>query len=192
MRRGSGKDTVDGTRNLDVHYFQRHKLFSYTPGWKHALYWTQGEERVASIGWTLEGDLGSPRSIRLDYTATHYEEKCHCNYSVQLATTRCNYGGFRWWFICPLIRNGVPCHRRCRFLYLPFGADYFGCRHCYDLAYDSQQKSGSFFYECMSRPLTVLERCEQKLKRVRSPEKLNRLIAKADWAQRRLSFFMTR
>ncbi len=186
------RDTVDGTRNLDVHYFQRHRLFSYPPGIRYPLHWKQEEEVVASIGWTLEGCCGSPRSLRLTYTATHFSEKTNCEYSVALDTTPCNYGGLRWWFLCPLLRNGRPCQRRCRFLYLPFGADYFGCRECYDLAYESQQKSGSFYYECMSRPFTILDRCEEKLKRVRSPRKRSRLLARMDWAQRRLFVFMGR
>ena len=187
MSRGSAKDTVDGTRNLDVHYFQRHGLFSYATGFQYVMYWIRDEERVASISWLLEGCPGSPRSIRLKYTATHFSEKTDYDYSVQLDTTPCNYGGLRWWFICPLMKDGRPCRRRCRFLYLPLGGGYFGCRECYDLAYESSQKSGSFFYETMSRPFTVLERCEEKLQRVRSPEKRARLLTRMHWAQRRLS-----
>jgi hypothetical protein len=169
MGRYGARDTVDGVRNLDVRYFQRHRLFSYTPGIRYTLFWKREEETVASIGWKLEGCCGSPMSIRLTYTATHFSEETKCDYAVALETTPCNYGGVRWWFVCPLMKNGWPCGRRCRFLYLPFGSDYFGCRVCYDLAYESSQKSGSHFYERMARPFAVLERCERKLKRVRSP-----------------------
>ena len=46
----------------------------------------------------------------------------------------------RYWFICPLSRNGVYCGRRVGNLYKAPGADYFGCRHCYDLSYESRNE----------------------------------------------------
>jgi hypothetical protein len=58
---------------------------------------------------------------------------------VHFVTTPCNYGGIRYWFLCPLIKNGVLCGRRVARLYLPFGANYFGCRHCCDLTYRLRQ-----------------------------------------------------
>jgi len=54
------KDTVDGTTNLDVLYFQRHGLFSYTPGWPYQLTWRRGDDVVSSIGWTLVGLRARP------------------------------------------------------------------------------------------------------------------------------------
>jgi hypothetical protein len=33
----------------------------------------------------------------------------------------------------------VPCGRRVSALYLPPGAKWFGCRHCYELTYESAQ-----------------------------------------------------
>ncbi len=58
---------------------------------------------------------------------------------VRLQETRPTFGGKRWWFTCPLTVNGVACNRRVGKLYLPPGARYFGCRHCYDLTYWSAQ-----------------------------------------------------
>jgi hypothetical protein len=51
---------------------------------------------------------------------------------VWLAWTPCHYGGKRPWFVCP------GCERRVAKLCI---AEQFRCRHCLDLAYDSQQKS---------------------------------------------------
>ncbi len=87
------KDTVEGTRSLDVLYFQRNGCFSYSPGFSYHLYWKRESEIVASIAWMLEGGLGAPSSIRLIYTTTHYDRKQSCNYSVGLTQTGCNYGG---------------------------------------------------------------------------------------------------
>jgi hypothetical protein len=38
----------------------------------------------------------------------------------------------------------MPCKRRCFKLYEPPGADYFGCRECYDLTYHSAQTAHEF------------------------------------------------
>jgi len=55
-----------------------------------------------------------------------------------------NFGGKRWWFHCPLIKDGQICNRRVGRLYLPSGGHYFGCRHCYDLTYPSCQNSHKY------------------------------------------------
>jgi hypothetical protein len=60
---------------------------------------------------------------------------------VRLEMTPTQFGGRRWWFICPLIRNGVACNRRAGKLYSPPGAKYFGCRQCFDLTYRSSQEA---------------------------------------------------
>lgn len=55
------------------------------------------------------------------------------NYPVTLERTPCHYGGSRPWFRCP----ARGCGRRVAVLY---GAEIFACRHCYRLAYDSQNE----------------------------------------------------
>lgn len=52
---------------------------------------------------------------------------------IPLVKTNCHFGGFRWWFKCPL------CNKRVGKLFL-YGAVY-GCRHCYDLTYRSRMLS---------------------------------------------------
>ena len=62
------------------------------------------------------------------------------NYAVRLQTTALHWGGLRWWFTCPLGVNGKACGRRVQKLYLPHAGQYFGCRHCYHLSYDSRNE----------------------------------------------------
>jgi len=65
-------------------------------------------------------------------------------YEVAITASRPHYGGRRWWFVCPG-EIGKPCARRVGRLFLPPGAKYFGCRHCYDLQYRScQERRGRF------------------------------------------------
>lgn len=56
------------------------------------------------------------------------------DYKVQLCTSDCNYGRFRYWFNCP------RCFRRVGVLYCR--GDYFACRHCNYLTYESRNLSG--------------------------------------------------
>jgi hypothetical protein len=58
---------------------------------------------------------------------------------VWLTWTPCNYGGQRPWFICPNEVNGHRCKRRVAVLYL--ASRYFLCRHCCQLAYQSQNET---------------------------------------------------
>ena len=64
------------------------------------------------------------------------------DYKVQLVTTKPNYGGHRWWFICPIVRRDGGPPRRVAKLYLPSGSKYFGSREAYGLTYTSCQESG--------------------------------------------------
>ena len=60
--------------------------------------------------------------------------------AILLQNTHPNFGGLRWWFLCPLFDKGVPCSRRVRKLYRPRSAWYFGCRTCQHLTYRSIQE----------------------------------------------------
>jgi hypothetical protein len=78
---------------------------------------------------------------------THYAVKRTgeaLDYRLRLTATRPRYGGLRWWFVCPLVANGLPCGRRVGKLYLPPGGRYYGCRHCYRLTYTSCRESRKF------------------------------------------------
>jgi hypothetical protein len=66
------------------------------------------------------------------------------DYRVRLITIRPHYGGLRWWFVCPLTRQGDNPPRRVAKLYLPQGGRYFGSRAACGLTYRSCQESGKF------------------------------------------------
>lgn len=63
---------------------------------------------------------------------------------IDLVHTPCNYGGIRYWFLCPVSVDGVYCGGRSAKLYLPPGGKYFGCRKCYDLSYLSMQEKPDY------------------------------------------------
>lgn len=134
------KTTVENSTKLSIFKLKEFGLLggccSTTLTWTRLL---SGHEN--SIGIVV--DVLDEPYVKLNYTNTdHYSgEKTDYNYKVRLATTTCHFGGVRYWFICPLSRNGVPCGRRVGTLFLSSGGKYFGCRHCYDLSYESRNES---------------------------------------------------
>jgi hypothetical protein len=80
--------------------------------------------------------LNAKQGIALTLTYTLKEK--HIKDFVPLTNTPCYFGGVRWWFKCP------SCKKRVALLYKPYYADYFRCRHCYDLTYLSRRLRGNF------------------------------------------------
>ncbi len=83
--------------------------------------------------------------MRLMYTFTNQEMdgRNTMDYKVKLTSTPSHFiGDKKWWFICPLVKNSVPCLKRVGILYLV--DKYFGCRHCHDLTYQSCRNSHQF------------------------------------------------
>ena len=165
----SDRKTVEECKDIDVFWLKRHDYFcgfknghlrtggSFTADdhrktrlwggieWKNALV-----EVIGSMG--IEVSVLGEKYVRLSYTQTNNftEDSIELDYKIELVTTPCNFGGFRYWFICPLrevryrytgrVVEGKPCKRRVGKLYLPPSAKYFGCRHCYNLTYKCQKE----------------------------------------------------
>jgi hypothetical protein len=91
--------------------------------------WTRNGERTASIGVRVQAE-----TVTLVYTHSPWNSEPRAmEYAVSLERTPCNYGGERVWFRCP----ARGCERRVAILYT---AGYFVCRHCLQLAYESQRE----------------------------------------------------
>jgi hypothetical protein len=91
--------------------------------------WTRNGERAASIGVRVHTE-----SVPLIYTHSRWDSEPRAmEYAINLERTPCYYGGERVWFRCP----ARECGRRVAILY---SAGYFVCRHCLQLAYESQRE----------------------------------------------------
>lgn len=126
--------------------------------------------------------------LQLIYTQTDRDtgEKKDFDYKIPLTTTPCYFGGKRFWFTCIASKSGVYCGRRVAVLYK--GGDYFACRHCYDLSYESKNENRRFsdyslFYVLNSR--NKIDELEKTIKRrrykgkpTRKQKKLNNLYAR--------------
>jgi hypothetical protein len=126
---GGGKATTSGMLFLDVRYLHRKGYLS--------------SEAISSQRWSLGGEPSGSIVLRacgdhvmLLYRTRRYDDEKWTNreYPVSLEWTQCHYGGSRVWFRCP----AAGCGRRVAVLY---GGSIFACRHCHQLAYDSQRKT---------------------------------------------------
>jgi hypothetical protein len=128
---GSGRWYRYGTRplaehclQLDINRLTREDLLR--PGLSYSVRWDSG----SNIGIET-----FPEAIELSYTINPgKEDEEHIRYHVPYTRTPCNFGGYRYWFICPSRR----CGRRVAKLYSL--RRYFLCRHCHNLAYASQNE----------------------------------------------------
>jgi hypothetical protein len=124
-----GMDCTEDCRSIDIRRWQREGYL--TPGRYLDWQWLRNGEKVAAINVKVETG-----QLRLIYSYRRSGDEWESlDYPVKLQTTRCNYGGERYWFSCP----AISCGRRVAVLYL--GGKYFACRHCYQLAYKSQRET---------------------------------------------------
>jgi hypothetical protein len=126
--RSGKKDTTEDFRSIDVRRWQRDGLLrpNQAFGWQ----WTNRGKKVASINVLTES-----KRVILNYRhrtpgAEWQDEK----YPILLDWSSCHLGGKRPWFLCP----AKECGKRVAILYL--GGSIFACRHCYQLAYESQRE----------------------------------------------------
>lgn len=131
--RWNSRSTVEGSRSFDVRDWARS---GYIPGpSSFHSYWTRDGEEVARIGVRVTGQY----EVILTYRSrSHGEEWEDVKQTIPLDWTDCHFGGERPWFICNVNCGGVHCGRRVAKLYS--GGKLFACRHCYNLAYQSQHE----------------------------------------------------
>lgn len=122
--------TVEQSLVLDMAKFRGHVL----DGRSGNATWTRrGGE--SSIGWRFHW-AGDHMVLTLNYRHGQQDVRI----PVRLQTTPVHFGGFRWWFTCPLIVRGRACERRVAKLYSA-RSPYFGCRQCMRLTYESCRDS---------------------------------------------------
>jgi hypothetical protein len=96
--------------------------------------WTRDGERLASINVQAQR-----YAVTLKYQCGSYgEDWSDVEHRVAIAWMPCRFGGERPWFVCSVTSNGVYCGRSVAKLYI--AGRLFACRHCYQLAYASQQE----------------------------------------------------
>lgn len=155
------KTTVEECKYIDVFWLRKHNYFC---GFKSGgIKWTQGWNKKESSVSFLVDVLDEQPYIKFHYTITDRNtgDKEDFDYKAAITSTECNYGNKRYWFICPIVRNNIPCRRRVAKLYLGDNK-YFACRHCLDLSYDSRNKNRHGYYGYLTE-LFASEKEREKL-----------------------------
>jgi hypothetical protein len=141
--RAPAKHRVEDCTVLDLGEWRQKGLLQTGIRVSGTCTWNDRRNRGLEVGFELDTREPSGYWLGLHYSfirvRTNLQESA--DYRVRLVTTRPYFGGLRWWFVCPLQVNGVPCNRRVGKLYLPTSNRHFGCRHCHDLTYTSCQAS---------------------------------------------------
>jgi hypothetical protein len=116
------------------------------------LHWSRNGERFASIGHRFDLSDADDATLTLRYTWTPSGgEPQQVEQRIALVPTVPNYGGRRWWMLCPFTG------RRVRKLHLPPGGGKFASRRAWRLPYRSQRLP-----KC-DRPFEKLFRLQRKL-----------------------------
>ena len=127
--RSSGKkDTAEGYLCLDINTFRRRGRWRFLSG---VSTWSRGEVKTASVGYVIRD-----HEIELYW---HNRRDEFIEQSLPLASVEVNYGN-RYFFLCP------ACRRHVAKLY---AGSKFYCRRCYDLTYESCQRSHDGFSGCL-------------------------------------------
>lgn len=122
----------DNLHKLEIWWLKQQR---YIPGWRQGtVRWVIGDRR-SSV--ELESSVfGDNNHIRVSYGINNDAIREPYDYNINLTSTRCNYGGKRYWFLCPScnLRVGVLYFRFCKFL----------CRFCANITYESKTASGKW------------------------------------------------
>jgi hypothetical protein len=131
------KDTTNNTRSFSIFFLNKYKKLEMgCTSYHNNIVWSRNGEEQARIDYDIK-TTEEDSYIHLKYKVrTRGEEEWRSmDYKIPLESVRCHFGGNRWYFRCSLSKSGVYCGRRVAILYS--AGDYFGCRHCADLTYDS-------------------------------------------------------
>ncbi|MEN3976446.1 hypothetical protein [Emcibacter sp. SYSU 3D8] len=150
-RRG-GRPTVESGLTISLPWLIRRGGMVSGGGGSGTVTWSTNGQQTSSIGYSYGMWEPDFPWMELRFTCTPYgSEPRSANQRISLTCTRPNYGGRRWWMLCP------QTNKRVLKLHLPPGGDKFLSREAWGLGYRSQRVSHS------ERTLEKLFKLQQKL-----------------------------
>lgn len=131
-RRG-GRPTADASLRIDLAWMLRTGHAKEGAVIWGSLSWTCRGQPSGSISYKALMDKPGEERLELSYTHGSGGERKPVQQTVRLCFTRPNYGGKRWWMLCPY--RGLRVGK----LYLPPNADRFASRQAWRLGYHIQR-----------------------------------------------------
>lgn len=146
-----GRPTADASLRIELDWMLRTGKAREGAHFRGSLSWNRAGHEAGSIGYVAAMDEPGRERLELSYTNTRQREAKKERQIVHLTHTVPNYGGKRWWMICPI--SG----RRVGKLYLPPGGDVFASRQAWRLGYQCQREAPR------DKPFERLFRLQKKL-----------------------------
>lgn len=175
---------------LDTTWLKEHGYFiDHKSG---GIKWTDHWGWESSISFAVNTEENP--YINFDYIVRKdTEEEGVMNYRFPLVKVPCNLGGYRWAFRCGLYKNNIYCGKIVYKLYKA-RSDYFGCRKCIGIVYDSQRNSGSSFEDFgkMINTLKQLEELEMRTTKWHYQGRPTRNVRKMEKLTEELEYYKNR
>jgi len=138
------RPTVEDCRQLSI--FRLNKMGAFQSYyWSRTLRWSRCGRTLTEVSITTHLDP----NVEVEYAQVDHNPpevisltEPDRGYKVRLEKTPCNYGGYRWWFLCPSWHYTQVCGKRVGVLYSV--DNYFRCRECQNLTYESCRESHKF------------------------------------------------
>ena len=134
--------TVEDSNKIELSWL---KSKGFLVGFKGGnIQWSRNGEPTGNINIQVDTYSESP-NIKFDYKVRPHgstEEWQNISFSFRLESLPCRFGGKKWFFVCELYAKGVYCGQKVRVLYMV--GNYFGCRRCANLSYDSCNQNKRF------------------------------------------------
>lgn len=145
-----GRPTVEDCLTIKLNdLFAKGLLIKGAKGRDCPVSWSRGGSCLKDARFSF--DMTNSEDAWLDIQ--HSGRAGPCLQRIRLVVTRPNYGGRRWWMMCPL--SGRPATK----LHLPPGGDFFASQSALRLGYRSQRLSRHV------RPMERLFRLQQAVNR---------------------------
>lgn len=158
----SKKTTVEESLPLDLGYMIRTDMI-----WRSTLN-KPYTEQYGYLSWT-DGSMARywvttdavEAEMRLEYTVRLRTGKPFLvETTIPMTTTPLHFGGVRWWFQCP------NCSKRYGKLWKPPESDYFRCRICHSLTYNSSQSTHEYRSFPFAETFDLLMKMEKLFDRI--------------------------
>ncbi len=135
------KTSVEACNKISIKLLRENGFLDYSKAgvveWRNVVGDVVSGVEVESF-ISVDVDKTSFLVVRLGVLSSAIEQR------IEFIKWPCNYGGFRYYFACPAVKDGVYCGNRVTKFFLPPGGSVFGCRDCYDLTYQSCQESHKY------------------------------------------------
>ncbi len=137
------RDTTEAAKRIELAWLRKHNYLGGNFGGQ--LSWSYGGKPSGNIRVKIDTSSSTPH-IEFDYKIKNRYEGNEAwkvmKYEFVMESNPCRFGGKKWFFICGLYKNGIYCGKKVRNLY--FAGNYFACRKCANLSYQSCNESKKY------------------------------------------------